>query len=76
MCQLTCMRVSEEVMAMKIFCALLVMMCLACGGQPESDCSGVDTSQAPFRIQRANYPGGHYSETWYWTESCYHVYYY
>jgi hypothetical protein len=65
-----------KVAAMKILAGLALMLCMACGGQPASDCSGVDTSQAPVRIQRQNYTGGHYSETWYWTGSCYRVYYY
>ncbi len=50
----------------------------ACGYSDYSsdNCSGVDTSQAPFRIQSIDYPDGHYSETWYWSNYCSHTYYY
>ncbi len=70
-------------MRLFVWC-MTVLVLFACGsyglddGQTYSsdNCTGVDTSQAPFRIQRVNYPDGHYSETWYYPNYCSITYYY
>ncbi len=73
------MVLAEEVVMRRIlFSILMILFLVACGNSDYSsdNCAGVDTSQAPFRIQRVDYPDGHYSETWYWPNGCSHTYYY
>ncbi len=61
----------------RLIFALLVVLLAGCGSEFSSDnCAGVDTSQAPFRIQRIDYPNGHYSLTYYWENNCSITYYY
>ena len=63
-----------------VFVIAAIMVLAACGSSDSDyssdNCAGVDTSQAPIRIQRIEYPEGHYSETYYWPNNCSHTYYY
>jgi len=70
---------------MRLFVRCLIVLGMFACGSSDSDksetyssanCNGVDTSQAPFRIQRVNYSDGHYSETRYYSNYCSITYYY
>jgi hypothetical protein len=56
---------------------MIVFLLTGCGSPYSSEnCAGVDTSQMPFRVQRIDYPNGHYSITYYWENYCSITHYY
>ena len=62
---------------MKKILLILVLLLVGCGGDYNSDnCAGVDTSQTPYRVQRIDFPDGHYSITYYWENNCSITHYY
>jgi len=62
----------------KFFITPMLLILMSCGGSDYSsdNCAGVDTSQQPHRIQRADYPDGHYSITYYYDNNCSITHYY
>ena len=61
----------------RLLFVLMLVLLIGCGSPYSSEnCKGVDTSQMPFRVQRIDYPDGHYSITYYWENYCSITHYY
>ena len=58
---------------MKTFSFLLILFLLSCGSNDPNACNGVDTSQAPDRIEHNTFLDGHSSSTYHWGGALKHI---